>query len=112
MSRKRCRVLVTGANGFIGKNLQLHLAERVGLQAVCVTHETDLSQLPAMLQGVDFVFHLAGVNRPQDPAEFVAGNVGLTRTLSQALGEVASATGKKIPVIYTARDVRTSNDAI
>jgi UDP-2-acetamido-2,6-beta-L-arabino-hexul-4-ose reductase len=54
-----------------------------------------------MLQGVDFVFHLAGVNRPQDPAEFVAGNVDLTRALCQAVGAVAEATGKKIPVVYT-----------
>jgi UDP-2-acetamido-2,6-beta-L-arabino-hexul-4-ose reductase len=57
--------------------------------------------LPALLQGVDFVFHLAGVNRPQDPAEFVAGNVDLTQALCLAVGAVAAATGKKVPVVYT-----------
>jgi UDP-2-acetamido-2,6-beta-L-arabino-hexul-4-ose reductase len=95
------KVLVTGANGFLGKNLQLHLAKRKEVQLVCFTRGNDLAQLPTLLQGVDFVFHLAGVNRPKDPAEFVAGNVDVTRALCQAIGAVAAATGKKIPVIYT-----------
>jgi UDP-2-acetamido-2,6-beta-L-arabino-hexul-4-ose reductase len=95
------RVLITGANGFIGKNLQLHLAERKDVQVACFARGDDLAQLSVLLQGVDFVFHLAGVNRPQDPAEFVAGNVDLTRALCQAVGAVAASTGKKIPVIYT-----------
>ena len=94
-------VLITGANGFVGKNLQLHLAERKDVQVACFTRGDDVAQLPALLQGVDFVFHLAGVNRPQDPAEFVAGNVDLTRALCQAVGAVAVSTGKKIPVVYT-----------
>ena len=94
-------VLITGANGFVGKNLQLHLGERKDVQVACFTRGDDVAQLPALLQGVDFVFHLAGVNRPQDPAEFVAGNVDLTRALCQAVGAVAVSTGKKIPVVYT-----------
>lgn len=95
------RVVITGASGFIGKNLQLHLAERAGIQMVCFTRGTELAQLPALLDGVDFVFHLAGVNRPQDPEEFVAGNVNLTQALCQAVGAVAVNTGKKIPVVFT-----------
>lgn len=95
------KVLITGANGFVGKNLQLHLAERKDVEVVRFAREHALAQLPALLDGVGFVFHLAGVNRPQDPAEFVAGNVDLTRALCQAVGAVAQATGKKIPVVYT-----------
>jgi UDP-2-acetamido-2,6-beta-L-arabino-hexul-4-ose reductase len=95
------KVLITGANGFVGKNLQLHLAERKDVQVVCFTRGDDVGQLPTLLQGVDFVFHLAGVNRPQDPAEFLAGNVDLTRALCQAVGVVAETTGKKIPIVYT-----------
>ena len=60
-----------------------------------------MAQLSSFLQGVDFVFHLAGINRPQDPQEFVAGNVGLTRALCQAVGAIAVASGKKVPVVYT-----------
>lgn len=95
------KVLITGANGFVGKNLQLHLAERKDVQVVSFTRGDDIAQLPALLHGVDLVFHLAGVNRPQDPQEFVAGNVDLTQTLCKAVGAVAAASGKKIPVIYT-----------
>jgi UDP-2-acetamido-2,6-beta-L-arabino-hexul-4-ose reductase len=95
------KVLITGANGFVGKNLQLHLAERKDVQVVCFTRDEDVARLPALLQGVDFVFHLAGVNRPQDPQEFVSGNVDLTQTLFQAVCAVAEATGKKTPVVYT-----------
>ena len=95
------KVLITGANGFVGKNLQLHLAERKDVQVVCFSRGDGVAQLPALLQGVDFVFHLAGVNRPQDPQEFVAGNVDLTQALCQAVGDVAKATGKRVPVVYT-----------
>ena len=95
------KVLITGANGFIGKNLQLHLAERKDVQVVCFTRDDDVARLPVLLQGVDFVFHLAGVNRPQDPQEFVSGNVDLTQTLCQAVCAMAEATGKKTPVVYT-----------
>ena len=95
------KVLITGANGFVGKNLQLHLAARKDVTVVCFTRGDDVAQLNTLLQGVDFVFHLAGVNRPQDPAEFVAGNVDLTRALCQAVGAVAEANSKKIPIVYT-----------
>lgn len=95
------KVLITGANGFVGKNLQLHLAERKDVQVLCFTRESDVAQLPSLLQEVDFVFHLAGVNRPQDPQEFSVGNAELTQVLCQAVGEVAADTGRKIPVVYT-----------
>ena len=95
------KVLITGANGYIGKNLQLHLAERKDVQVVCFTRGDDVARLPVLLQGVDFVFHLAGVNRPQDPQEFVAGNVDLTQTLYQAVCAMTEATGKKTPIVYT-----------
>lgn len=95
------KVLITGANGFVGKNLHLHLAERKDVQVVCFTRGDDVAQLPVLLQGVDFVFHLAGVNRPRDPQEFVTGNVDLTQALCQAVGAVAVATGKPVPIVYT-----------
>ena len=77
------KVLITGANGFVGKNLQLHLAERKDVQ------------------GVDFVIHLAGVNRPKDPQELVSGNVDLTQALCQAVGMMFEATGKQVPIVFT-----------
>lgn len=95
------KVLITGANGFVGKNLQLQLAERKDVEVVCFTREHNVAQLPELLQGVDFVFHLAGVNRPQDPSEFTTDNADLTQALCQAVCDVAEATGKKMPIICT-----------
>jgi UDP-2-acetamido-2,6-beta-L-arabino-hexul-4-ose reductase len=95
------KILITGANGFVGKNLQLHLAERKDVEVVCFTRSHDVAQLPQLLQGVDFVFHLAGVNRPQDPLEFTTGNADLTQALCQVVCDVAQATGKKVPIICT-----------
>ena len=95
------KVLITGANGFVGKNLQIHLAERPDVQVVCFTRSDDLAQLHALIQGVDFVFHPAGVNRPMDLAEFVSGNTDLTQALCKVVATVAETTGKKVPVVYT-----------
>ena len=95
------RVLITGANGFVGRNLQLFLAERKDMEVVCFTREHAPAQLPALLRGVDFIFHLAGVNRPQDPLEFVAGNSDLTTALVTAVEAEMRASGKKVPVVYT-----------
>ena len=95
------KVLITGANGFIGKNLQLHLSERQDVNVVRFTRDDDVAQLPALLRDVDFVFHLAGVNRPQNHAEFTSGNVGLTNALCEAVGALAVATGKRVPIAYS-----------
>lgn len=95
------KVLVTGANGFVGKNLRLHLTDRKEVQLVCFNRDDDVTQLSALLQGVDFVFHLAGVNRPQDPQEFISGNVNLTQALCLAVGEVTSSNCKRVPIVYT-----------
>jgi len=90
------RVLVTGANGFIGKNLIVHLQEN-GIEAVPFTRDMTQHDLAAALDGVDFVFHLAGVNRPKDTAEFAEGNTGLTEQLC----DLIRASGRQIPVLYT-----------
>lgn len=95
------KVLITGANGFLGKNLRLHLAERNDLEVVCFTREHSVEDLPELLERVDFVFHLAGINRPQDPAEFAAGNTDLTVALCKAVAGVAEASGRKVPVVFT-----------
>lgn len=95
------RVLITGAEGFVGKNLRLHLSERKDLLVTCFTRANAVADLGALLNGADCVFHLAGVNRPQDPAEFAAGNTDLTHALCQAVAQVVRESGRKLPIIYT-----------
>lgn len=91
------KILITGANGFIGQNLLAHLGERSDVQVLRFTRHDTLEDLPGLVAQVDCIFHLAGVNRPQDPIEFQSGNAGLTRALSSAI----KASGRKIPVLYT-----------
>ncbi|MBU0587316.1 MAG: capsular polysaccharide biosynthesis protein CapF [Gammaproteobacteria bacterium] len=95
------RVLITGANGFIGQNLQLRLRERSDVQVVHFTRNNKSEQLEKLLDGVSFVFHLAGINRPQDSKEFALGNTKFTRDLCHAVVSVARSVGKPIPILYT-----------
>lgn len=91
------RILVTGAQGFVGKNLLLHLSERESTDVVCFTRDNSIEELPTMLADVDIIFHLAGVNRPQSTEEFTEGNV----SLSQALADAIVSTGCKAPIVYS-----------
>jgi UDP-2-acetamido-2,6-beta-L-arabino-hexul-4-ose reductase len=91
------RVMVTGAKGFVGKNLCLRLRELGGITVLSVTRETSQEDLESMTAKADFVFHLAGVNRPQDPAEFQTGNAQTTQAVCNAL----LVTRRKIPIVYT-----------
>lgn len=94
------KVLITGAEGFIGKNLQLRFAERPDVEVVRFTRGSGAEHLGDLVQGVDFVFHLAGVNRPQDPAEFASGNAGLTQAMCSALATEAARNGRRVPVVF------------
>ena len=89
-------ILVTGAKGFIGRNLieTLHNIrdgkdKSFGIETDITVYEYDVDTDPALLdlycKNADFIFHLAGVNRPQDPKEFMEGNFGFTSTLLDAL---------------------------
>lgn len=93
------KVLITGADGFIGKNLRLALRERADVQVVEYTRQNRPEELPALLDGVGFVFHLAGINRPQDPQEFYSGNADLTQALASAV-RAQAATGQAPGVVF------------
>jgi len=95
------RVLITGANGFIGKNLQLHLAAIPDVEVCLFTRDDMPETLGDHLVGVDIIFHLAGVNRPENPDEFATGNRGLTESLAKALADQATAGGTFPAVVYT-----------
>lgn len=104
------KVLITGADGFIGKNLQLHLAERPEVQVSTFTRNDDPACLPMLLRDVAFVFHLAGVNRSPDPARFTAGNLTLTQALGEAVVAAARLSGEPPATILYTSSIQAGRD--
>lgn len=87
--------LITGAAGFIGRNLRLVL-EREGHEVLGIDVDAQQGDLERHLQVADAVFHLAGINRPQDPAEFDTGN----RLYTEDLVEAIRASGRRPVVVF------------
>ena len=90
------KVLVTGANGFIGKNLVLRLKELADTDVVTFVRGDGDTDLIAALEQSDAVVHLAGENRPTDVEAFERVNTGLTQQLCHCLKSLA----KPIPVLF------------
>ncbi len=90
-------VLVTGSSGFLGKNLcaQLELIE--GIKILRFARSNSLKELTHYIEEADFIFHLAGVNRPKNERDFITDNRDLTETI------VALLRGKKskTPILFT-----------
>ncbi len=90
-------ILVTGATGFIGKNLITKLKEDRDITILAPGRETSEEELRSQLIASDCIFHLAGVSRPQDPKEFYEGNTDYTKKIVTLL----LSEGKTIPILYT-----------
>lgn len=90
------RIVVTGADGFIGRNLRVRLRELGHADVAGITRTTDDASAAQALAAADFVYHLAGVNRPKDPADYADGNAGTTERLLRAL----AAGGRAVPIAY------------
>jgi len=88
------RVLVTGSNGFIGKNLIIRLNE-LDIQVLTYTRESSTQNLEKLIKDTDFIAHLAGENRPKDEKDFDVVNAGLTMSICDALRSL----GENIPII-------------
>lgn len=91
------KILITGAKGFVGKNLIVELRNQGFEDLMEFDVDTDPNQLDKYASECDFVFHLAGVNRPENPADFMTGNFGFTSQLLDALKKHHS----KAPVLIT-----------
>jgi len=91
------KVLVTGANGFVGKNLIFYLLEKVNCEILKVTRETSPEELELKLLESDFIFHLAGENRPNSIEDFYINNSELTKKICETLKK----NNKSTEIVYT-----------
>lgn len=91
------RIVVTGASGFIGKNLCVMLAENNYKNVIKIGRNTSKKELARILKGADFVYHLAGVNRSTVDNEFKIGNIDLTNFIVDCL----SRTRRNIPLMIS-----------
>lgn len=90
------KILVTGSEGFLGKNLCLALKEK-GFSLNYFDKKENIQDLESLILGVDFIYHLAGVNRPKEEKEFFEGNHILTKKLIESI----ASKGMKIPIVYS-----------
>jgi UDP-2-acetamido-2,6-beta-L-arabino-hexul-4-ose reductase len=92
------KVLVTGSSGFIGKNLVIALRRRADIEVNEFEIADGQERLEKVIsRGVDVIYHLAGVNRPEDVKEFVRGNVDLTA----ALARLVKLSGHRTGIVFS-----------
>tara|TARA_Y100000768_G_scaffold385395_1_gene371419 strand:- start:1257 stop:2366 length:1110 start_codon:yes stop_codon:yes gene_type:complete len=89
------KVLVTGSDGFIGKNICTFLKERNYI-VLTVNRKTDKREFISNIEEAEFIYHLAGINRPDNIDEFRSGNVDLTSFITDHLIKLK----KNIPIVY------------
>jgi UDP-2-acetamido-2,6-beta-L-arabino-hexul-4-ose reductase len=90
-------IAITGASGFVATNLRIRFNEQGYNDLRLISHDDDEQVMCEKLSGVDIVFHLAGVNRPEHPTGFQTGNAGFTEQLCNILGTHAP----KAAIVYS-----------
>jgi len=104
------KVLVTGAQGFVGRNLVVAL-RRGGLDVAAIDIHDDRNALLAGLRDSRVVFHLAGVNRPPHDSEFITGNVGSLEAVLAAIDESLETDARKTrPLLVLASSTQAGLD--
>ena len=91
------KILVTGSNGFVGKNTVVALKEAKKYEILTIDRNNTEEELKKSVLEADFIVHLAGVNRPKDTKEFYEGNGGLTEKIVGFLREE----NKNTPILIT-----------
>ncbi len=84
------KILITGSKGFIGKNLAVQLRNKGYEDLLLYDLDSDKADLDGYLERCDFIFHTAGVNRPQTEDEFQQGNKGFTEEILSKLAHYAN----------------------
>lgn len=99
-------ILITGSNGFVAKNLISELKNQGIENLLLVDRSTTDSDLQEYVTQSDYVFHLAGVNRPENDSEFVSGNVDFTQKLVSLLEQ----TNRNIPLVISSSTQASHNN--
>lgn len=102
-------IVVTGANGFVGKHLVEALGRREGVAVFPVTRDSPTGDAEEALRSASFVFHLAGVNRPDDPRDFESGNREWTSMLCEKLNALR-VPGSDLPVLVLSSSIQAAFD--
>ncbi|WP_114634268.1 UDP-2-acetamido-2,6-beta-L-arabino-hexul-4-ose reductase [Vibrio splendidus] len=90
-------IVVTGAQGFIGKNLCVMLSEKGYDSVIQIDRDTPQDDIKRALESADFVYHLAGINRPTNQSEFSTGNADFTKFVVNEL----KANGRNTPIMLS-----------
>lgn len=98
------KILVTGADGFIGKNLCVRLEEN-NFELIKIDRNSSKNDLELGLINANFIFHLAGINRPKNESEFHEGNASLTEEITHFLIK----NNKQTPIMLSS-SIQANND--
>lgn len=90
-------ILITGSEGFIGKNLHIYFSEKKDVNLFLSNRNTKKEDLESYVLSADWIFHLAGVNRPQEEFEFEEGNTNTTKQIVDILIK----SQKSTPIVYS-----------
>ena len=99
MKQSSPSILVTGADGFVGKNLVFRLEELNNFKVARFTRGDCISSLSQLVAECDVIVHLAGENRPKDPNDFNKNNVDLTEALCTSILRTRK-TGREVRLIF------------
>ena len=95
------KILITGSNGFIGRNLATRLSEEKIFSINFYNRSDCINQLEKLVSEADLVIHLAGENRPKSSMEFEKTNVGLTKKICDLIRLEAKDANRLVPLIFT-----------
>jgi UDP-2-acetamido-2,6-beta-L-arabino-hexul-4-ose reductase len=98
------KIVVTGSDGFIGKNLCYFLEER-NFEVLKINRKTESVQIESFISEADFVYHLAGINRPKKESDLIIGNIDFTKSIIDLLVRYE----KKIPIVFSSSTQATNN---
>ena len=103
-------ILITGSNGFLGKNLISKINEVGGLRIIKFTKENDYEQLKDFINKSDLIFHLAGENRSLNEQNFIENNVTLTKVITETIKKKNRKNQSQTRIIFASSIHATSDE--